>query len=275
MATIPYEPGETGFTFGEVKDLAHAFSKTKIGKRVGRGFKHEINKLGSRKKARKFKVRDAPVHVGEPVGRTLNSKRNNQLDLENQNRSSRTLYSSELTLLSQGTDVDQRLRGIAHITGIEIAYTFFNQSASNTPMYLNCAVVAPKHRNAGVTFTNFFRGYGNSRGQDFDTTLVPLEFHCRPINTDNYHVLMHKRYTVNTPGGTGFTTGTGPTNWITKKHWIKINRKFTWDTTTTVCDQPILFAYWFDFINATGGSAVVSNAATMSLMHSTHFKDLM
>lgn len=184
----------------------------------------------------------------------------------------RTLYSEELTALGGGTGINDRQRQIINCRGFKINYAFRN--TLDISMYLNIAVIAPKFNQTGVTSVDFFRSNdGGVRSQNFGNSLSPLEFRNLPINTDDYHVFMHKRHLLgpDTNNAIGhFNANTGPVNYLVRKHWIPVNRQLRYASDlTTSANTPIFFVYWADSMNNPAGAGVSANALI------THFENTM
>lgn len=213
-------------------------------------------------------------HVGEPT-RNFHSKRNQVSQQDAIGLSTRTLWQNDLTQIPQAVGEATRERGLINAKGIEVAFSFKNRL--DRMLFANVAIIAPKHRTSIVNNTNFFRGNGGSRGVDFGIALGALEIHYLPINTDRYNVLRHYRYQLG-PDSAATTEpvnpGTGPHNFLSKKMWIRLNRQLRYDDSTSTCDTPIIFVYWFDQPSAASGSATVSNAVDVGLMHTMFFTDV-
>jgi len=105
---------------------------------------------------------------------------------------------------------------------------FFRNTGNTNPVNLNIAVLAPKSTGAGnvPVATEFFRGDVGTRAIDFGVTLSANEFRCRPINSDEYNILRHKRYTLaqTAPSASGWNNGTLK-NFLQIKWFIKAKRQ--------------------------------------------------
>lgn len=174
--------------------------------------------------------------------------------------STRTLYTLNLVELNKQSaeEIDRRDRDIANIRGVKICLQFDNQDTNNYPMYVNVAIVSPKDINTTPLTTEFFRGYGTTRYVNFDNSLSALSFHCRPINTDLYDVVMHKRLKLGPRIDDTSSMPNAPVK--TLMRYIKINRQFSYDGENA---QPVgrnlYMCMWCDEADKLGGSLVQVN----------------
>lgn len=274
---IPYAAGSVapmllqyGPTPAQVAHTLYNDSKwvAKKSYRAAKGFRKRKSKQADSRYARATKV-------GEPQ-KDIHMKREQTFSQGNIDTTTRTLYSNELTAISAGTGEDERLRSLINCKGIELAYHVYNKAT--TPMFLNMAVLAPKHSSSGVTQTDFFRSNSGDRGQSHGTALSALEMHYLPINTDKYTVLKHNRHQLGAQAdlsGT-YNSDAGPGNFISKKVWIPINRQLRYDNTlATTCNTPIYLAWWVDGMRTIAGQAVVANQASVSIMHTMFYTDVL
>lgn len=132
--------------------------------------------------------------IGDNIG-TTSARRSVTIE-DSYTINSRLLYISELVQnLPEGTGNDARMRDNVNLRGWRIMANVTNLSFSQ--VWLNIAIVSPREDgDLGVSTTAFFRSYGAQRGINFNDNLNSADFHCRPINTDKYHILMHRRFMI-------------------------------------------------------------------------------
>lgn len=209
------------------------------------------------------------THIGENNG-TTTTKAFIQLNSNALNNSSRTLYTLNLTALQQGTEINNRLRQHSNIRGFKICMEISN--TTNNPIYFNIAVIAPK-RVADTTVdtlptANFFRAQGTSRSQDFSNALTGLEFHCLPINTDDYTVLKHRRQVLTTYAQPSTSWNRQYGSSFTNINWyIPLKRQSRYLQTegrAGPTDGAVYLAYWFATYGSASGTAsiIIGNVTT-------------
>lgn len=142
-------------------------------------------------------------------------------------------------------------------------------------MYLNVAVIIPKNTTV-PSETNFFRSTDAERGRDFDRAAMnALDFHCFNINTDNYHILRHKRYQISKSGATNTAHAEHlGKNYITIDWWIKLQRQIRWDGATTgpINDHAYL-AWWCDEMGLSLGAAANATALGTQFRTICYFRE--
>lgn len=243
------------------------WASRKIGEGLKRAYRRRKNKRGG-KRARY-------TQVGEPM-KNIHAKREQTSAITDFNTDTRTLYDAELTVIAQGDNEDQRNRHLINCKGIEIAVHFYNKN--NQPLFVNMAVVAPKHGSTFSGVTEFFRSNNGDRGQNFGTSLSGLELHYLPINTDKYTILTHQRMQL---GSESDATGTynsdaGKGNWMSKKQWLPINRQLRFENSGSVsCTTPIYFVWWCDRMRTPALQAAAVNQMSTSIMHTMFFTDVL
>jgi len=233
-----------------------------LGKRMRRSFR-------SRKPMKK-RARFSPRMVGMPVNSTT-SKANLIANDGAIVRNSRTLYTLDVTSLNQGPAINQRLRQHANIRGFKICMEV--KSTSNFPVYFNCAVLAPKSTTSNtVETTEFFRTHTDARSVNFNNALTGMEFHCLPINSDNYTILRHKRYVLTTQGAPASTFNRQfGTSWLNLDWYVPLKRqaRYIQGESATPTDGRTFHVFWFsEFNGATGtGPAAVATAAIRTVVY--------
>jgi hypothetical protein len=223
--------------------------------------------------ARQWEKRYKPREkVGEEVG-TDDFKRQATAYEDRVLQDTRTLYQANLTALagnSTDVDIDGRNAALIHLNGISIDMEVTNQSAID--LYFNWAMISPKGLSTNPNTSDFFRGHGSTRAIDFSaTTLSSLDFHSRPINTDMYHVLTHRRHVIPYEG-----SGYG-SNTIQDRKFQKIKRQIRFDNMTgTTSRTPIYLVYWFCHVNEdadNSGNGVEVEQAHITYTAVCYFKD--
>lgn len=275
MSLIPYAAGELGMQgldpMAPLYPMLYKDTKW-AARKIGRGLSRAYR---ARKRSVKKRKLSTYPEVGEPV-KLSHVKRHQTFQQDPTNQDTRVLYSNELTDVQANVNSEDRYRTLINCKGIELCYHCAN--INQPPLYLNCAVIAPKHGSSGISVTDFFRANDGQRGQDFDVALGALEFHYLPINTDKYIVMRHYRHVL---GGQidlspSYNADTGPSNYITRKIWLPINRQLRYDNAASnSCNTPIYFVWWFDRANAASGAASTAANAQMSFMHTMFFKEVL
>jgi len=234
-----------------------------IGKYAWRNRARIAGAYGRLRKVGNWVTKSARRQIGERVGTTSAQRieqANNSLNL-----ATRTLYFSALTTIPEGgTGSTDRRKDTVNLRGFLIQ---LNVTSNQTnPIVYNWALVAPKDRNNGITTTNFFRSYGAQRGENFDgTTLSSIDFKHRPINTDLYNILAHKRISLaknagSTDGNRGFC--------INKKWYIPLKKQVRFEIQGDELSlDNIYWIVWCDINNSIIGTgvtnAVVSNISNL------------
>ena len=243
-----------------------------LGRQMGKGLRR-ARKTKTRRSNKRRKTAYTPV--GEPM-KDIHMKREQVIAIDTTTLATRTLYTQNLTQTGFGTAEDDRSRHLINCKGIQIAFHFNNKLS--TPVFLNCAVIAPKHGTSSVGTTDFFRGTDGTRGMDFDNANNALEHHYTPINTDKYVVIRHGRYQLGSERDRAgeYNADTGNGNWLSRKMWIPVNRQLRYeDTGTTSCSTPIFFAYWADNMDAAGAATPIADQVGCSFMHTMFYTDVL
>jgi hypothetical protein len=183
-----------------------------------------------------------------------------------------------LTNIAQGKGIDQRDRRTIELMGVKMCMEL--TALLNNPLYANVAVVHLKNTDAGLN-ADFFRGAGGSRGTDFDISLNSNKFHCLPLNTDRFVVLLHKRYRLNggvpqVPGPAIETISLGGFNYTNTANYVPIKRniKYTGGGTNSVtADSNIKLIWWCDTFGAPGNTQPQINQLKMSQRCVAYFKE--
>lgn len=207
--------------------------------------------------------------IGERVGKGT-TKRNETQNINGINHDSNTLYWYDLLSLGRTStnEIMLRQRDIANIRGFKLCMEITNQASK--PLYVNIAVVA----NAGDRGTvgqqtwhedDFFRSHGNERAVDFkDVNLGCLDRHCRPMNSDKYIILTHKRYRLG-PNTFGAGYADADRSYMNFNRYIPLKRQVRWSdgSADTAPENAQIFLYiWYGEYNKTSnviGTAVANN----------------
>lgn len=218
------------------------------------------------------RARFSRARIGERVG-SSSTKQTIQTAAGFEPYASRTLHTRSLMSITKGDLRNQRERNIVNLRGFKICLYFRNQT--NNPMYLNVAVIVPKNATVPST-TNFFRSNASERGRDFDSaSMTALDFHCYNINTDNYHILRHKRYQLTKNGQTNTAHAEHSSrNYITIDWWIKLQRQIRWDGDTSgpINDHAYL-AYWCDEMGLNQGAPPNATAIGTQFRTIVYFRE--
>lgn len=174
----------------------------------------------------------------------------------------RTLYTTALAYIPKQTTADeQNLRDGNKVTikGFAINIRFDNLS-HDAGLYINVAIVIPRQSSA-VSASEFFRDWGIERWLDFATGWSS-EVTNRPINTDKYEVIMHRRYLLNQANEVSVGTGNFPNapSGVRLQMYSKVNRAFTYDGTSGNTKEALPYLiHWCDQQRAASGSAAVND----------------
>jgi len=181
-------------------------------------------------------------------------------------RTDNTLWGNEITDCNQGSEMNNRERGIINCRGFKLTY-FFQNVVANSALFVNFAVVAPKQLpldTSAVSGTNFFRSAGNFRGLDFLAPgNTPFERHIHAINPDDYHILYHARFILGPAASSnGENAGYKPSfKRVTK--YIKMNRAITYQAQegSSATDGKVSVAYWFGLVGSNEGTTQTATCA--------------
>lgn len=250
----------------------------KVGKFI---FTHRREFKDFFKKKRKTKFssarKKALFKVGEDVGRG-NAKSALQASFE-QSRAFREIVTlSDLTKIKRrddiggGDDLDRRNRDLVNFLGVKICVIVRN--ATNTPMYFNMAVIAPKFENVTATYPiekNFLRHSGQNRGIDYANTISPQFAHCAAINTDRFAVLTHKRVILGNASGVYASNGVRE-NWKDMQFYVPVRRQVRYSSgADNSALQKILLVCWASDFNGSGVGAINDYFTSVNVV--TYFKE--
>lgn len=203
--------------------------------------------------------------IGERPGSTSAKKYEAQYDTTTATYNTRTLWSDDISQLPKTTgtagELDSRQRDIANLRGIKFCYEVRNDRSE--PMYFNWAVISPKNSDVtSIPTADFFRDWTTARAIAFSNTLTGNDFHCRPINTDLYDVITHKRYVLAAANesATNASYTSNRSNYVNIMKYIKIGRQFRYDAGSSDAEGRRLFVvFWGDFWGRNSGSTGTSN----------------
>lgn len=196
------------------------------------------------KKSRRGKRKQSPrTMIGEKVGTTVCRHCITASTMEN--AAWRTLYSRDVSDISEGLGENQRNRDIANVRGFKICMELRN--IHTDPIYVNIAVLSPK-AGADISPTLFFRGHGDGRGVNFDdNTLKSVDFHCRPINVDRFTLLSHTRLKLgsNTNLNSSWNDGT-KSSYRNFNKYVALKRQLRYNALSTAAQNPVFLVWWCD-----------------------------
>ena len=170
---------------------------------------------------------------------------------------------------ADGIERAERSRQIANIRGFKICCGVNNERTN--PLYINIAVLASK--GSGFTDNDFFRADGNERSVDFGTSLSSIQFRCCPVNSDKYHILMHRRLLLN---GSSAITGVDYTrtsyNLIEK--WVPLKRQIRYeDNEGATPTEDIRLVWWADSMFQSAGAIAQVDAFRIQWKVVNYFRD--
>lgn len=230
-----------------------------------------IKRAYQRYKARARKPSPVQMVGNDPGSGT--TKRQNTGNIETTVRTSETLYWQDVTDIAgtptgtSAADIDDRKRALVNLRGVKICMEWRNDTTKD--LLCNVALVAPKNGDTAFTTDDFFRGHGNQRGLNFDSaTLNSMDMHCRPINSDKYHVIAHKRFRM----GHNDTQNPQPHKFF--QHYQKINRQIRFDDEAGgTCKTPIYLVYWVARAMNTAGTPVDATCYTLTYDTVAYFRE--
>lgn len=188
----------------------------------------------------------------------------------------RTLNSLDILSIphttGDGDNRNERQRQVANVRGWKICASIDNQRTN--PLYFNIAVVVTKNGTFGTN--DFFRGRDDERSMNFSTGLTSNEFHCLPINTDKYHVLMHRRILLNGSSAVSNVNYSGSSYAIVDK-WVTLGRQIRYETidTATTANEDARLVFWADDFGASATTAIQTDAFKMQASICCYFRDPM
>jgi len=256
----------TAMRYGRAATVIGRAARSYLGKRKFRTIRRAYK---SSKKQRLF----SKTHVGENIGAT-SCKSVEIVSTDLQPKDTRTLYSASVCRIPQGTEINERLRKHVNLRGFKVCFELLNTQP--TPMYFNIAVVAPKNTtNQNVDNNKFFRDTSTDRARDFGNGLTGLEFHCLPINTDDYTVLKHKRFRLG-PVGSNPEIAENVTNNYKNVDWyipLKRQVRYTNAEDNKPTDGDVYVVYWCDKMFAASGDTPSTAAVGVTQRYITYFRE--
>jgi len=269
-------------TGGKIANLAMRTAARKIARAWK---KRRGGRVGYRTAKRRKISRTKKGNIGTQARRKMgdhvhssNAKRTTIANQDPIDRDTRTLYMNSLLTCSLGQGIDERERSIINCRGIKLFHRFVNTQTYEVTV--NIAVITSKFSNIDPPFADgFFRGYGPTRGQDFDpTTMSGLNFHYGSINTDRYLVHWHKRFTLsavnNLPASNIYSHAK------TLKKYVKIQRQIRYtdkldpgDGTTEPINTNLYLVWWCDRKSAGTGDEVALNAIQHTANSIMYFRE--
>lgn len=235
------------------------------------GLKKIMAKQSGKKKGRDSRWRGAKYN--QPAVQYKHSgacRRHVALD-NSTTSATRSLYSLALLDIPKRDStfgLNSRSRDIINLVGFNIQYNIRN--ASVIPLLCNIAVIAIR-TNTSVSGTNFFRGDGaTDRGVDFGASRTPLELHLLPINTDDYAVLAHERFTLATVPG---ATNDGVKSFECKQLWVPCKRQVRYDASGNP-HQRIFAVWWCDQTTRNRFDGAVANVMPYQIRAEAFFHDI-
>lgn len=241
-----------------------------------RGIKRTGRAIYRAAKRSKFSVRKHGEAVGSSVAKSHTAVRDGTV----QEYNTKTLYIENLWDVphdnNNGVAKNERLRLILNARGVSIKGELRNNFTEH-PLYINMAVVIPKN-NLTVTEENFFRSYGNSRGENFPTGLqdkTGLELHTHPINTDKYTVVRHKRYKLDPVNSVSLNHRGRSSNSLTYNWYLKYKRQLRFDDADNdvPTDGNMVFCLWCSQAFSSQTQAVQTAAMTGTQSIRCFFKE--
>lgn len=141
-----------------------------------------------------------------------------------------------------------RDRNVIQVSGVKFCIQIAN--LDDRPLRVHYAIVKRKDA-VTPTQVDFLGGLGNaSRGVDLNTVgLTDGYLDCLPINTDEYIVFKHKKFTLNPKPGSvaatlAYVGNSTSGNYRRLDKYIKINRQFRFEGTATEPIGQFYMVFW-------------------------------
>lgn len=186
----------------------------------------------------------------------------------------RQLYSETVTDIPFGLAVNERQKDVVRIKGFKLKMCVRNVSNAD-PLMLRMAIVSPK--NNTMATGNFFKGYDNDKGLDFNTVRSGIQFTTYGINDQLYNVIWQSKRLlaqVEQNDALALTDNRHNAQYIISKY-VKLDRTLMWDSSADLepSADRLFFIYWLDnpLAGATTGS--VANVAVTQHEVITYYKD--
>lgn len=174
-----------------------------------------------------------------------------------------------------------RVNPVVNFRGIKICMNIERQnlaSFNKENMFFNWAIISPKAigTNPQIPNEEFFRGTGEHRFENFNTSLSGLDTRCLPINTDKYIIHRHQRLIV------------GPYDSTEGRHsryfekYIKVNRQVRYNeggsgTSIELLMQPegadMWLVYWCSFASELDNQATTLAACNVTTRIVQYFRE--
>lgn len=238
----------------------------------------------ARSRARRKRMRRVPKglksEIGERVGHSTCKRAITQFNdqaAQNQTFATNIINASgnifNLAQSNASNDINRRQRHIINCRGFNIRV--FARNNGRPPLYLHLALIAPRDDKAGVLTTDFFRGYGDTRGED-GQGIIPsfLDQNFSPINTDEYVVVRHwtKYIAPDSQLATNDYVNNRGVNHCTSQIYVPINRQIRYEGDGAgETNDNMQLVWWAATPDKLGGTNVSSATALTMLYRVTMF----
>jgi len=123
------------------------------------------------------------------------------------------VYDVQVAYPTKGTDIHERPNDMIYLKGLKYCVNAkCTKEGATSAYFCNFAIVSRKDNvsSGSQMDVSMFRSREGTRGQNFEDTGEAIDRHCLPLNTDKYHVWMHKRFKLrgqgtNMPGSKMFS----------------------------------------------------------------------
>jgi len=220
--------------------------------------------------------RSRAVRIGTSIW-TANCKSRVTANQDAVTRTDNTLWGQEITDCTQGSEMDQRERGIINCRGFKIDMSFIS-IVNNQALYMNFAIIAPKRppTTAALSGDSWFRGNGQFRAINFiGSGDSPFTRHTRNINPDEYVILKHWRFILAPSSASAGAYNLGSRSSVKHiKAYIKLNRAITYEAqeSSAATDGMVSLAYWGGRVGSVDG-VPQTNAFLVSERVVMYFKE--
>ena len=236
-------------------------------------------KIQRKYRSHRSRIAQARQIIGAYVGKsTAKVFQTNQTFLT---YNSRFLYAETLNVVPKNAqiidDENTRNRDLCNIRGVKMCWEIRNNFSDT--ILMNIAVVVPRNKDLGDDINiNFFRNQGNNaqfggnRARDFTASMTSNEYHCLPINTDEWAIMSHKRYRIQGTSN-NITVNQNGSNYFNLNRYTSIKRQQRFDGVSDVPVKPIYVVFWFCEVLSGASASQLNNVVQMSQRNLVYFRE--
>lgn len=249
-----------------------------VGKSLGASALSGASKMYQARKARpgkksykqKASFRDPLRDVGRKMG--ANPNRRSVRESGVSAITNKRLYVEPLIRIEKDVagdeNISKRSRDTINYKGTKIC--FFSKSVLKTPVFFNWAIVTPKARNF-VDGNRFLRGGTTERDTALNINSPFMDLRCCAINSDEFHILKHKRMTI-LPDSDKAANDNEGRDFRIIEDYIPIKKQVFFDGDAAVPLTNVFMVWWCDYWNSPTG--VQTNTLDVSWRMLQYFQDV-